>query len=151
MKKLILSLSALVLVFATVAPAHADTYVYYNSNHRKHRGYDRHYQHYRPSHHRPRHHHDGSGLALAMMTPFLLAPALAPRHRTVVYETRYVQPQPVYVAAPTMQAMPTSPDYYDGEGRTCREYQTTGNIAGGRGNMYGTACLQPDGAWRVVN
>ena len=147
MKKLILSLSARVLVSATITPAHADTYIYNNV---RHRGYDR-YQHHRPSHHRPRYHHNGAGLALAMMTPFLLAPALAPRQRTVVYETRYVQPQTVYVAAPPMQAIPTSPDYYNGAGLTCREYQTTGNIAGGRGNMYGTACLQPDGAWRVVN
>jgi len=32
----------------------------------------------------------------------------------------------------------------------CREYQTTATINGQPQKMYGTACRQPDGAWKVV-
>jgi surface antigen len=33
----------------------------------------------------------------------------------------------------------------------CREYRTTANIAGKRQQMYGTACRQPDGTWKMVS
>lgn len=32
----------------------------------------------------------------------------------------------------------------------CREYRTIVDIAGKRQQMYGTACRQPDGSWKVV-
>ena len=32
----------------------------------------------------------------------------------------------------------------------CREYRTTADIAGKKQQMYGTACRQPDGSWKVV-
>src|SRR3990167_1974370 len=32
----------------------------------------------------------------------------------------------------------------------CREYRTTADIAGKQQQMYGTACRQPDGSWKVV-
>jgi surface antigen len=31
----------------------------------------------------------------------------------------------------------------------CREYRTTANIAGKAQQMYGTACRQPDGSWKM--
>lgn len=34
--------------------------------------------------------------------------------------------------------------------RYCREYRTTANIAGKQQQIYGTACRQPDGSWKVV-
>ena len=42
------------------------------------------------------------------------------------------------------------------EGRTtddrlCREFQQEVNISGERKQAYGTACMQPDGAWKIVN
>ncbi len=32
----------------------------------------------------------------------------------------------------------------------CREYKTTADIAGKQQQVYGTACRQPDGSWKVV-
>jgi len=32
----------------------------------------------------------------------------------------------------------------------CREYRTTANIAGKEQQVYGTACRQPDGSWKMV-
>jgi len=43
---------------------------------------------------------------------------------------------------------------YSGHGQAtgnCREYQTTTTIGGVPRKSYGTACLQPDGSWRIVN
>lgn len=34
--------------------------------------------------------------------------------------------------------------------RYCREYRTTADIAGKKQQIYGTACRQPDGSWKVV-
>jgi len=40
---------------------------------------------------------------------------------------------------------------YEGpQGRPCREYRTHATIEGRTQEMYGTACRQPDGAWRRV-
>jgi len=33
----------------------------------------------------------------------------------------------------------------------CREYQTTAIVAGKKQQVYGTACRQPDGTWKIVN
>ncbi len=33
----------------------------------------------------------------------------------------------------------------------CREYRTNAVIAGKKQQMYGTACRQPDGTWKMVN
>jgi surface antigen len=33
----------------------------------------------------------------------------------------------------------------------CREYRTTANVAGKNQQVYGTACRQPDGSWKIVN
>jgi surface antigen len=32
----------------------------------------------------------------------------------------------------------------------CREYRTVADIAGKKQQIYGTACRQPDGSWKVV-
>jgi surface antigen len=39
---------------------------------------------------------------------------------------------------------------YDGN-PYCREYRTTAMIAGKRQQMYGTACRQPDGSWKMIS
>lgn len=36
-------------------------------------------------------------------------------------------------------------------GQYCREYQTVVTIGGRAEQAYGTACRQPDGAWKMVN
>ncbi|MEQ9449125.1 MAG: hypothetical protein RLN70_09515, partial [Rhodospirillaceae bacterium] len=37
------------------------------------------------------------------------------------------------------------------DGRPCREFQQQVMIGGQRQSAYGTACMQPDGSWQVVN
>lgn len=36
-------------------------------------------------------------------------------------------------------------------GLTCREYQHSITVGGKTEEAYGTACLQPDGAWKIIN
>ena len=36
-------------------------------------------------------------------------------------------------------------------GRQCREYYHTVTVGGRQEEAYGTACLQPDGSWQIVN
>jgi hypothetical protein len=64
-------------------------------------------------------------------------------------------PAPVTYAAPayvdpTIIADQASPVFTDSLGRTCRQYQTTSVIGGYAQRVQGTACLQPDGSWRVA-
>jgi len=40
---------------------------------------------------------------------------------------------------------------YRTEGRYCREYQARATVGGRVQDTYGTACMQPDGSWEVVN
>lgn len=40
---------------------------------------------------------------------------------------------------------------YQTAGRYCREYQATAVVGGRRQQTYGTACLQPDGQWEIVD
>ena len=40
--------------------------------------------------------------------------------------------------------------YRGNDGRYCREYVTTAQVAGKRQQVYGTACRQPDGSWEIV-
>lgn len=42
-------------------------------------------------------------------------------------------------------------DGYTTDGRQCREFQQEVTINGRRTQAYGTACLQPDGSWQVVD
>jgi hypothetical protein len=39
----------------------------------------------------------------------------------------------------------------DASGRQCREYTTTREVGGHAAKVYGTACRDPDGQWRIVN
>jgi surface antigen len=48
------------------------------------------------------------------------------------------------------QLVPTG-RYNDAEGRFCQDFATTAAIDGYTHQTYGTACLQPDGSWDVVN
>lgn len=49
-----------------------------------------------------------------------------------------------YTVVPTRDVAIDGNDY-------CREYRTTAVIAGKKQQVYGTACRQPDGSWKVVN
>lgn len=41
--------------------------------------------------------------------------------------------------------------YQDGQNRYCREYSAVGTIGGKQEQLYGKACLQPDGSWQFVD
>lgn len=41
--------------------------------------------------------------------------------------------------------------YQTSAGSYCREYTTTSTIGGKSQSLYGTACRQPDGSWKLVN
>jgi surface antigen len=46
--------------------------------------------------------------------------------------------------------VPTKNVTVDGN-QYCREYRSTADISGKKQQIYGTACRQPDGAWKIVN
>lgn len=65
----------------------------------------------------------------------------------------YPPPPVVYAPAPadwTAQPM-AAPGPEAPTGQTCREYQSTVTVGGQVQPSFGTACLQPDGTWRIVN
>lgn len=59
----------------------------------------------------------------------------------------YQQPRPIVIVppSPVWQQQPAAPEAY------CREYQGNATIDGSSQPFYGTACLQPDGSWRIAN
>lgn len=67
----------------------------------------------------------------------------------------YAPPPPViqYYAPPqgTIGANPAGPVYQSQSGQQCREYQSSAMVGGRPQPVYGTACLQSDGTWRIVN
>lgn len=62
----------------------------------------------------------------------------------VVGPPAYYVPPPVYYAPPPFVYTPPPPP------QTCHEYRTTATIGGTPRPVVGTACLQPDGTWRVT-
>ena len=58
----------------------------------------------------------------------------------------YAPPPPVVYAPPA----PISAPALSVAQEHCREYQAPAVVGGEPGNTYGTACLQPDGTWRIV-
>lgn len=142
MKRLFAVLLA-VLVFGSFAqPAFADTSFSFSVSSR-----DRDWGHGpRHRHAPPRHWHRPPHRTVFYMPP----PVYVPAPRTVVYETTVVRPVTTVVGS-SLVANPSSETFYDGNGRLCREYQSTGWVGGLQSPIYGTACLQPDGSWRVVD
>ena len=131
---------AMPLAFLDAAPAEADGW-----KHRRHHG------HHHWSGHGHRHRHSGANIVIwggPVYRPYYRPPPVvyAPPPPPVVYAP---PPAPV-VYAPSVNAVPTR-DFQDAEGRYCREYQRTAIIDGREQPIYGTACLMPDGAWRIVS
>ena len=91
------------------------------------------------------------GVGISLGFPFLLPPP-------VVYApppAYYYPPPPVVYAPPP--AYYTQPPAYAAPaaaaappGQQCREYQSTAMINGQPQQTVGTACLQPDGTWRIT-
>ena len=45
----------------------------------------------------------------------------------------------------------TSTRTYEGEGTHCREFTMDAEIGGSGEKVYGTACRQADGSWKIIN
>jgi hypothetical protein len=76
------------------------------------------------------------------------AVVVAPPPPAVVYAP---PPSAAYAPPPPVAAAPVSPPYVARNGLTCREYQSQITIGGRIQPSHGTACLQPDGSWRLMN
>jgi len=72
-----------------------------------------------------------------------LAQALefAPDDRTVEW---YADQGPAYAVTPERT-------YLAADGAYCREYQAAATVGDERQSVYGTACREPDGSWRLMN
>jgi len=141
MKKVAVALSLLLAVTGVVLPtaAKADSFSFSVSDSPRPRGHDYPQRYDWDDYHGPRRWHRRPVIYAA--PPVVYAPA----PRTIVYT------EPQYVVSPNVIAQQASPTYYNDYGQLCREYQSNGTVGGSRGHLYGTACLQPDGSWRVVN
>ncbi len=65
----------------------------------------------------------------------------------------YYPPPPVYYFPPPPPAFappPAAAVSPQAQPQACHEYQTTAIIDGKPQAVIGTACLQPDGTWRIV-
>ena len=60
------------------------------------------------------------------------------------------QPAYAYYPPPPAYALPPAPPVPNYSTANCREYSGTIVIDGQEQRSYGTACLQPDGTWRIV-
>ena len=97
----------------------------------------------------------GIGIGIPLFGPAYPAPAYYP---PVYYPPVYYAPP--YAYAP-VYAPPPAPAYYappqqsyapaPSAASQCREYNSTTVIGGVPQQMVGTACLQPDGSWRIIN
>jgi surface antigen len=76
---------------------------------------------------------------------YAYAPEYAPA--PVYYATSYV---PNYVAPPAAPVESSTALYDEQQGSYCREYTQELRVGNQVREAYGTACLQPDGTWRVV-
>lgn len=95
----------------------------------------------------------GTALALALALAAGAGPAAA---RTFVGVgigmgfPNYPPPPPYYYAPPPM-AVPAARPPASTAGQECREYRSMSTIDGRPQETFGTACLQPDGRWRIIN
>jgi hypothetical protein len=62
----------------------------------------------------------------------------------------YPYPPPVAYAPPGAYPPPPAAAGAVAPQQTCREYQGSVTVGGQTQPSYGTACLQPDGSWRIV-
>lgn len=79
----------------------------------------------------------------------------APTYTTVyeeTYEPAYAMTYyaPNYVAPPAPPPLPPAIYVDDSSGSYCREYSQQIRIGNQVQESYGTACMQPDGSWKIV-
>lgn len=94
--------------------------------------------HWRGHHHRHRHRRHGgiSGLFVFDFSP-------PSRQVIVAPPSVYGPPPPVFLQPPPVYVQPRQ--------AYCREYTSTVLVNGRPVESFGTACLQPDGSWRIVS
>ena len=80
--------------------------------------------------------HSGVSLSLNFGSPY---------YHSYYRPVRYVSYAPAYVPPPVYYS---NNDYNDSG--YCREFTNNVYVGGRMRQSYGTACLQPDGSWRVV-
>lgn len=70
----------------------------------------------------------------------------------VIGNVWYLNPPPVYAYAPPVAVAPAPVPVqpWIAAAPYCREYRGDAIIDGTNQRFYGTACLQPDGAWHIV-
>jgi hypothetical protein len=108
----------------------------HSGRYRGHRGYSRHSHYSRYSHYPRYRHRYRSSFGFVYINPY-------PVYTPPVYSP---PPPVVYVPAPVQTAVaPRTADRY------CREYQKTATIGGVEREVYGTACMQPDGSWEIID
>jgi hypothetical protein len=137
-----LAAAALGVIVLSAAPAFAGDDGHrrkHHKHHQKHHHQSWHGYHYGHGGHHARHRH-GSSVRIVLWQP-------APVYRAY--------PAPVYVPAPVAyepiaNAVPLR-NFQDASGRYCREYQRTADIGGVQQQIYGTACMMPDGSWQIVS
>ena len=84
----------------------------------------------------------GGGFRLRLVFPLVYGGQAYYGQRRYDPYPRYAAPAPVYVAPPA--AAPVTQPY-------CREYTGTVTVNGQQISSYGTACLQEDGTWKIVD
>ena len=92
----------------------------------------------------------GIGFGIPLFAPAYAAPVYYPPAyypAPYAYAPVYVSPPASYYPSAQSAAAP-APAVASGQ---CREYQTTTVIGGTPQQAVGTACLQPDGTWRIIN
>jgi len=88
--------------------------------------------------------HHGHGLHFGFNFVFSPYPYGYPYYAPV-YVISAQQPPPIVVYRQRAQIIPRAKSAY------CREYMKKIVVNGKEAKAYGTACLQEDGSWRIVN
>jgi hypothetical protein len=70
---------------------------------------------------------------------------------TYAYSPYYGYPPSYGYADQPMYQYQPPPAQADGQQSYCREFQSTIVVEGRQQQAFGTACLQPDGSWQIVN
>lgn len=136
LRSLFLATALGVVTFAGLGTSPAEARDW-NGDRGHHRGWDRGRGH--DHYHRDRHSHGNVSISFGQwIDP---APAYMPAYSYA--------PVPMQYPAPYVQTSYTAPAVT--EGRYCREYNTISQVAGRAQDTYGTACMQPDGSWEIVD
>ncbi|MBV8939926.1 MAG: hypothetical protein JO089_08845 [Alphaproteobacteria bacterium] len=101
----------------------------------------------------------GSGNAAAIVGGALLGGMLGGQYGAGVQHCAQQVIATAPLNAPVTWYGPDSSQYYAvtpvreyrAEGRYCREYQSVITVGGRRQETYGTACMDPDGKWQIMN